>query len=350
MASPWTAPVGPLAVHYCAEFIGASLREYTLSAETLSRAVGTYSESFDTDAVWVSADTWVTAQAMGASVAFVSDHQPLAGNGIPRIRNVTDAVSIPAPKADRQGRYPLMVEATRRVRQRVGDDRCVVACFDQYPFSAACALMGIERALTAPLEDATLLRETMRRAADYAVAYGIALSDAGADILSGGDSPAGLLGPTAYEELAAPFEREVIARLKEATGLPVSLHICGDSTCLLPAMVSTGADVLELDHQVDIEKAIAYVRPGGHDLGESRSDGPAAVFHAERRGDRDHSAGTAGSPVRASTVRCQQRLHLGRRDSAGERPVDGGCRGQLLIPSGLTPDPRSLDKLLENQP
>jgi len=248
-------PTGPLAVHYCAGLIGVSLKEYTLSAEMLSRAVLHYANRFAPDAVWVSADTWVTAQAMGARLAPPVDNQPLSGDGVPRVRSLADLATIPAPDVSRHGRYPLMIEATARIREGLGDDRFVVACFDQYPFSAACALMGVERAMTALIDEPRFVRDVMRKAADYAVAYGRALADAGADMLSAGDSPAGLLGPGAYEEIAAPLEREVIARLKEETGLPISLHICGDANRLLPAMVRTDADVLELDHQVAIADA-----------------------------------------------------------------------------------------------
>ena len=132
----------------------------------------------------------------------------------------------------------------------------LVACFDQYPFSAACALLGIDRAMIATREEPDLLDATMRKAADYAVIYGTALAEAGADMLSGGDSPAGLLGPKMYAEVAAPIERGVIERLRAATGLPVSLHICGDARRLLSAMADTGAAVLELDYKVNIVQAI----------------------------------------------------------------------------------------------
>ena len=72
---------GPLAVHYCARLAGVSLRDYTLNPRVLADCVLRYYEAFRPDAVWLSADTWVTAQAMGAAVAFPSGDQPLAGDG-----------------------------------------------------------------------------------------------------------------------------------------------------------------------------------------------------------------------------------------------------------------------------
>ena len=91
------------------------------------------------------------------------------------------------------------------------------------------------------------------------MAYGKALSDAGADLLSGGDSPAGLVGPERYREIVVPFEKKVIRKLLAATGKPVSLHICGDATPLLIDMVASGANVLELDHKVDMTHACQVV-------------------------------------------------------------------------------------------
>jgi len=254
-------PVGPLAVHNCAPLIGVSLREYSLSAEKLAAAVLRYAELFEPDAVWISADTWVTAEAMGAKIQAGSNDQPLSGNGVPRVRTLADAQAIPPPDVARAGRYPLMLDATRRVRRALGDEVCIVTCFDQYPFSAGCALMGIESAMMAAVENSDVLRLTMDKAADYATAYATALSDAGADILSGGDSPAGLLGPKLYGDAVSQTERDLVERIRSATRKPVTLHICGDTTQLLPTMARSGADVLELDYRVDMATAADVCGP-----------------------------------------------------------------------------------------
>ena len=253
---------GPLAVHYCAGLAGVSLRDYTLNPRCLADCVIRYYQRFRPDAVWVSADTWVTAQAMGASVGFPNDQQPMAGIGGPCVRSAADIDRIPPPDPSSQGRWPIMLEAMRHVVEALGGEVFIVACFDQYPFSLACAMMGIQQVMVKLLEDRPMVEALMQRAAEYTVAYASALADAGADMLSGGDSPAGLIGPQLYREAALPFERRVIAELKRRYSIPVSLHICGNATPILPDMVASGADVLELDHQVDAVAACRTVGPG----------------------------------------------------------------------------------------
>jgi len=71
-----------------------------------------------------------------------------------------------------------------------------------------------------------------------------------------------LIGPRLYRELAWPFERRLIAALKSVSPRPVSLHICGRALPLLGDMAASGADVLEIDHLVDLRQAIRLAGPG----------------------------------------------------------------------------------------
>ena len=251
--------VGPLAVHYCAKLAGVSLRDYTLRSDVLADSIIKYHERFQPDAVWLSADTWVNAQAMGASVAFPDENQPLGGTGEPLIQTAADIDRIPPPDPTSQGRWPLMLAALRHVRAALGPEVFVVGCFDQYPFSLACALMGIERIMLAVTDDLPMVKALMERCTEYTVAYASALAAEGADMLSGGASPAALLGPKRYREIALPFEQKAIARIKAATGLPVSLHICGNATPILADLTQSGADVLELDHRTNLREACRLV-------------------------------------------------------------------------------------------
>jgi MtaA/CmuA family methyltransferase len=254
-------PTGPLAVHYCAGIAGCTLRQYTTNARTLADSVIRYYERFRPDAVWLSADTWVSAEAMGAPVRATDDNQPFGGLGEPLVQTAADIERIPLPEVGSQGRYPLMLEALSRIVEALGKEVFVVACFDQYPFSLAAALMGINAIMVKIVEDPPFVGALMERCAEYQFAYACALAAAGADLLSGGDSPAVLIGPALYAERVQPVEARAIQRLKGATGKPVYLHICGNATRLLPGIAATGADVVEVDYQVDLREASRLVGP-----------------------------------------------------------------------------------------
>lgn len=309
-------PTGPLAVHYCARPAGHSLRRYSTDAAALAESVIRYYERFRPDAIWLSADTWVNAEAMGVRVGATDDHQPLGGLGEPVVRTTADLDRIPPPDVTRQGRYPLMLEALARIVNALGREVFIVACFDQYPFALAAALMGVNELMLRLHDDPPFVQALMARAADYALAYGRAQAQLGPDLLSGGDSPAGLISPTAYRTLALPAEQKLIAALKAATGKPVSLHICGNATALLPTMATSGADVLELDHLVDLATACRTVGPA---IGLWGNVDPVGVL-------------SRGTP---ETVRATARSALAAVRAAGHRRfvLSSGCTLAVETPA-----------------
>jgi len=252
---------GPLAVHFCAALVGATLQQYTTQCTTLVESILRYRDAFRPDAIWLSADTWVSAQAMGAQVGFTDASQPLGGRGEPLVQTAADIDAIVPPDPGSQGRWPMMVTAMQRLVQECGNDVFIVACFDQYPFSLACALMGIDQLMLKLVDDPALVNALMAKCEQSTVAYALALAAAGADMLSGGDSPAGLVGPAMYHDVVLPAEQRVIRQIHAACDTPVSLHICGGATPLLSGMARSGADVLEIDHQVDLAAAARTVGP-----------------------------------------------------------------------------------------
>jgi len=252
-------PTGPLAVHYTASVFGVPLEDYTLKPHVAADSICRYWEEFRPDAVWLSADTWVTAEAMGARTAFPGPDQPLAGTGEAVIRSASDIDRIPPPDPTRQGRWPLMLEAMELLKRRLGDEVFLVGCFDQSPFSLACALAGMETVMLKLWDDRSFLDALLERCIEYASAYAEALGGRGADLLSTGDSPAGLIGEEFYREVALPAERRVFENIKQGCAVPASLHICGRATPLLPLMATSGASVLEIDQEVDLAEACRVV-------------------------------------------------------------------------------------------
>ncbi len=239
--------------------MGISLEEYSYDSDLLAASVLRYYERYRPDAVWVSADTWITAEAMGAPVTSPGPYQPLAGPSEGFIHSAADLDQIPPPDPTSQGRQPVLLDAVRQVAGAIGNEAFIVGCFDQSPFSLACAVGGISNVMLKTMTDPPFVEALIERCIDFAVAYGQAMAEAGADMLSTGDSPAGLVGPDLYKQFCLPAEQRVFRALRESTDSFLSLHICGNATPILPAMVDSGADVLELDQSVPLDQAFEAV-------------------------------------------------------------------------------------------
>lgn len=62
------------------------------------------------------------------------------------------------------------------------------------------------------------------------------------------------ISPKMYRQFALPYEQRIFAAVHEM-GAVGRLHICGNTTHLLPDMLQSGADIIDLDWMVDLEKA-----------------------------------------------------------------------------------------------
>lgn len=254
-------PKGPLAVHYCARMAGIPLLTYSTDPIALADSVIRYYHQFTPDAVWISADTWISAEAVGVPLVYSGDLAPPSGRGPALITRQSDLslVHIPDPLTD--GRMPVIIEALVRVKSALGKEVFIVACFDQSPFSLACQLAGTVEMMSWLYTDPDWARELLDFCARVGIRYGTALAEAGADMISTGDSPAGLIGKELYTQFALPAEQMVFTELRNKTKVFLSLHICGDASTLLDEMVKSGADVLELDHLVSLKEALTRVPP-----------------------------------------------------------------------------------------
>jgi MtaA/CmuA family methyltransferase len=83
-----------------------------------------------------------------------------------------------------------------------------------------------------------------------------AQKDAGAHATSIGDALAGpnLISPDMYRQFACEPEKNLIKDVQDY-GIPMSLHICGDTNKIIEDMGRTGAKIIEIDWKLDLEYA-----------------------------------------------------------------------------------------------
>lgn len=221
-------------------------------AASFIRAVETYAY----DGVLVDVDTVTVAEALGVAVDHPDD-QPARWLA-PAIASLEAVKDLPPPDIGGFRRVRVWLDAVRRLKSHFGDEVYVRGNCDQAAFSLASMMRGPAEWMMDLVDETN--RETAHRLLAYcheaAVAFMRLMAGTGADMVSNGDSPAGpdLVSPAMYAEYAQPYERR-LAEEAHALGLPYALHICGNTTRILPGMVATGADALELDYKTDVRAA-----------------------------------------------------------------------------------------------
>jgi len=114
------------------------------------------------------------------------------------------------------------------------------------------------------------------------VEFARAQVQAGATLIGVGDAAASLVGPKLYMQYVLPCEQRLIAAIR-ALGVPVRLHICGNTKRIVEGMGHTGADIIDLDFLTPLGHARSAMRQTQVLLGnidpvrELRDGTPASV-------------------------------------------------------------------------
>ncbi len=102
--------------------------------------------------------------------------------------------------------------------------------------------------------------ELMDRSVAVGIDFARAQVQAGADTIGIGDAIASQVSPRLYERLIQPRETRLVEAVK-ATGAYVKLHICGNTTHLLPGMAGLGVDIVDVDHMVSLARVRETLGP-----------------------------------------------------------------------------------------
>ena len=154
----------------------------------------------------------------------------------------------------------VWVEACRLLKEYFGDEVFIRGNADQLPFSVASMMRGVENWMFDLMDPSK--EQSVKALLDYAVEicqeFSGLMIDAGADLVSHGDSPAGpdMISPRMYERFALPYEKAVID-YSHSRHSKHMLHICGNTNAILDQMAATGTDAVELDYKTDIRHIYA---------------------------------------------------------------------------------------------
>jgi len=248
-------PCMPITMMFAADILGVRYRDYVSDYRILADAQMKTAEMFSLDYVSVISSPTREASDYGARIEWYDD-QPPAINEEHAL--FADKLALKSAKLCAPESGPRMSDRLRAVellRQRAGND-LLVEGWVEGPCAEAADLRGINRLMLDFSDDPEFVHDLFDFALEGAIRFAVAQIAAGADIIGVGDAAASLVGPRVYKQFVVEWERKLIDAIHAAGGR-VRLHICGNTSRLLDGFATLGADLIDIDYPVALDKVRA---------------------------------------------------------------------------------------------
>ena len=232
---------------------GYNHKQYREDPEIAAKCLIQSVEKYQLDGVLFDVDTALTAGAIGVPVDFPID-DPARTHEI-FLYDLADVDKLQEVDLSKNIRVQHAMETVRLLKRYFKNEVFVRGNCDQAPFSLACSMRNPANFMMYLMID----DENAIKLLKYCTVVGRQLirlmAQAGSDMVSNGDSPAGpaMISPEMYGQFAHPYEKELVDEA-HAQGVPYLLHICGNTDVILDQMASLGLDAVELDYLTDINK------------------------------------------------------------------------------------------------
>lgn len=125
-------------------------------------------------------------------------------------------------------------------------------------FAEANDLRGMYDLMIDLRKEPGFIKELVEICLEQGILFAREQMKAGAQFIGIGDAAASLVSPKMYQEIVLPAEKALIDEIHK-NGAKAKLHICGNTTALLDLMAESGADIIDIDHLVDLGLAVEKI-------------------------------------------------------------------------------------------
>ncbi|MGQ9622234.1 MAG: uroporphyrinogen decarboxylase family protein [Candidatus Caldatribacteriaceae bacterium] len=240
-------PVVPLLGYPGLRLTGTNIKQNQFNHLVQFRSLSRLYDRFHPDAMFFLMDLSVEASALGLPVRFPLKDTPSVEEH--PVKNLNDLDTFQKIDILGDGRVIVYLETLRHLRAALP---CPVGAYVIGPLTLAGLLVGANELAMRSVLDTTFFQGVLEFSKGVVHTYAKALKEAGADTIMVLEPTAVIFGPKTFRQNLAPLYRELVGILDD---VEVILHVCGDTTHLVPEMSRCGVAGLSLDSSVDLRKA-----------------------------------------------------------------------------------------------
>ena len=297
-------PLHPILMLWAAKYAHIPYSDFVLKAEKKAEGMIKCADDFDLDWCTVMSDPYCEAEGFGLPVVYPYNDLPKHTDYL--IKEIKDFEKLTPLNPYENRRLINRINEIKELSKKVGDKYFIVGWAE-----GSLAEYADLRGLAEMCIDFYDWEDEMNKALDIILETSIkeaeAEIDAGAHCIGIGDAVCSQIGPKFYKKFG--FEREkILIDAIHAKGAYAKLHICGDTTKILPDMIKTGANIIDVDHLV--KDMSPFVPLLGEDQVLCGNSDPVEIVY---RGDK--------SLMKKSMLGCQKQFgNLGITSAGCEIP------------------------------
>lgn len=240
----WVTWVGA----HAANLLGVNAKQLFTETDTLVEGVLKGYELYQPDGLPTLFDVQLEAEALGCEIAWSDDNPPaVVGHVLDKID--IDNLSIPAPD---QGRFPMALEAARKIVKELGDHIAIYALITG-PFTLTLHLAGV-KIFTDMYDYPDQVKKILSFAGKVCEATARYYAETGVDVITVVDSLTSQISTNHFQEYVTPYHQTTLETIHRL-GIKSGFFACGDATRNVEAMASIGAHYFGVDENVDLKYA-----------------------------------------------------------------------------------------------
>ena len=239
-------PFHPIIMRWAARYNNLKYSDFCIIPKVKCDAMINCASHFDIDWVTVMSDPWAEASAFGIEVSYPDDNLPIDVGG--HLKDAFSGSRLRPFDPLSNMRCSNRLEEIRIFRERTDSDLFIVGWVEG-PVAEYVDLRKASEASVDFLLEPGYVGDTMDIIIESAKKFISLQIDAGAHCIGIGDAFCSQIGPDLYGQFAFNRQKELVDHIHSA-GAIAKLHICGNTGSILPLMIRTGADIIDIDHLV----------------------------------------------------------------------------------------------------
>lgn len=242
---PDRVPFHPILMRFAARYAGVRYRDFCLSHSHKCMANIRCAADFHSDWVNTMSDAYAEAEAFGTKLIYPEDD-------LPKVQKyaITEIGDISRMTVLKPGDHGRMRERTFEIREYAASTsgNIFICGWVEGPLAEYCDIRDINLAMTDLYEHPEMVHKALDIITESAMGFITAQVREGAHCIGIGDSVCSLISPELYEEFCLYREKALVEHIHKLGAL-AKIHICGNISAILPAVISTGTDIIDIDHR-----------------------------------------------------------------------------------------------------